>query len=113
MRIRYFAILPAVLVSFSGAAEAKTLTAAEIQSQIIGKKLCITQFDVCVRHNANGTSEYLKGGDDAGTWRLDGNKLCTKWKKARKGKEGCITFNLDGDLYSYTSGGNDRKLTVE
>lgn len=53
---------------------------------------------------SNGVSKYKSNGSasvkvsapntfkDTGTWRIDGNEFCTKYKALRKGAESCSTI---------------------
>ncbi|MEM7254133.1 MAG: hypothetical protein AAF493_22170 [Pseudomonadota bacterium] len=36
-------------------------------------------------------------GDDVGTWRIDGDQLCSQWKTVRDGTERCFTVYQTGE----------------
>lgn len=93
----------------SGIAYAETMTAAQIDSELIGKTLCGKSKaggTICVKHSAGGKSVVLSGGEkQTGVWRYEGNKHCTTWQKIRKGKEFCTTFDKTGSKYSNSFSG--------
>jgi hypothetical protein len=87
------------------------LTGDEIKAKLIGRQFSWRsvdgQFSGIVRYAPNGVvtttgnfSPNLKS--DSGTWRLNGNQLCTKFKKVRQGRETCPTYRLrpDGTIFS-------------
>ena len=69
--------------------------------------------DYSVHRRADG-SQTIKAGNfkDTGTWRVtDDGKLCSKWKKIRKGEERCdIRISVDGDKINMH--GDDGTKTV-
>lgn len=68
--------------------------------------------DFSQKISADGTAVLtFKGKNDAGRWRVDGDKGCASWTKLRNGKEACVAivrmpdgsyaaFNEDGFLNS-------------
>ncbi len=49
--------------------------------------------DFSQKLSADGTAVLtFKGKDDAGKWRVDGNKGCASWTKLRNGKEACVAI---------------------
>ena len=88
---------------------AKTMTADEIQNELIGKVLCAKRQaggSVCVKHNPGGKSAVISGAEkQTGAWRFEGNQHCTRWQKIRGGKEFCSTFEKDGSAYSNSGSG--------
>jgi hypothetical protein len=111
MKVWIFAL---AVASFATPTYAATMTAAQIESELIGKILCVTNQQgktICVRHKAGGKSEMVSGGEEqTGVWRFKGDKHCTTWQKIRKGKEFCSHFTKTGDSYSNSSAG---KITVK
>ncbi|MFK0687886.1 hypothetical protein ACFX5Q_06730 [Mesorhizobium sp. IMUNJ 23033] len=92
---------------------AETMTAKQIEEELIGRTLCITAKAgvVCARHKAGGTSEIVSGLEkQKGTWKLKGNKLCVTWEKIRAGKEGCAGYDKTKNAFSSPSFG---KITVK
>lgn len=58
------------------------------------------------KNNVTGTVTYAQegtakvgwnGGSDVGSWRINGDKFCTKYKKIRNGFETCFTFYKTGE----------------
>lgn len=50
-----------------------------------------------VSYAPDGTQTLKKGSfSDVGTYRIDGNQLCSKWKKIRNGAEECSTLYRTG-----------------
>lgn len=95
-------------------AMAETMTAAEIEAELIGKTLCVKNKQnktICVQHKAGGVSEVVSGPQlQTGVWRFKGNKHCAKWQKIRDGKELCSNFEKNGSSYSNSFSG---KITVK
>jgi frataxin-like iron-binding protein CyaY len=94
---------------FGGIVYAETMTAAQIDSELIGKTLCVKSKaggNICVKHNAGGKSVVVSGGEkQTGVWRYEGNQHCSTWQKIRKGKEMCSTFEKTGAKYSNSFSG--------
>ena len=83
---------------------AAPLTAAEIETNIIGKTVCIEtpRGEVCVRHEADGVTHSVSGmPDQTGTWRLDGDQHCVTWKGA---EERCTIFEKTDAGYATAAG---------
>lgn len=99
--------------TFAPNAFAETMTAKQIQGELIGKTLCINSNGrvVCARHNADGTSAIVSGDKQMGAWTIRGNKLCVKWEEIRAGKEMCSAYDKSkqGAYSSPTFG----KITVK
>jgi len=52
-------------------------------------------------------------GSDIGKWTIEGDTVCTKWSKWRKGEWRCFYFLKDGDWYSaYFTGANELNSRV-
>lgn len=79
-------------------AEEKTLTGAEIRSEIIGtplkgKRMLMTAK---ILHARDGTSKLEAPiRKRSGTWAIKGNQLCVTWEG--ESKADCITFTRKGD----------------
>lgn len=103
-----------VMLSTTIPALAETMTAAEIEAELIGKTLCVKNKqnqNICVRHKVGGVSEVVSGPElQTGVWRFKGNKHCTKWQKIRAGKEFCSNFEKYGSSYSNSFSG---KITLK
>lgn len=93
---------------------AETMTAAEIEAELIGKTLCVKNKQnktICVQHKVGGESEVVSGPQlQTGVWRFNGDKHCTKWQKIRDGKEFCSNFEKNGSSYSNSASG---KITLK
>jgi uncharacterized membrane protein len=89
----------AILASMSVPASAQTLSAAEVEAEIIGKTTCVEtpRGEVCVRHNADGTSNVVSGmPEQKGTWRMDEDHHCVTWPGA---EERCTNFERRSNGY--------------
>ena len=95
----------------SSHAFAKTLSGSDIQEQIIGKRIdwVINGSKGTTRYKNNGTSSVSikspKKLKDKGTWRIKGNKLCSKWTVIRGGKEKCSSFKTTNTKSVYKGAG--------
>ena len=48
-----------------------------------------------ITRDGNGNQSIVVAGSgyqDSGTYRIDGNQLCSKWKEIRDGAENCVTY---------------------
>ncbi len=100
-----FALMPPAL--------AETMTAKQIEGELIGRVLCIDAKAgvVCASHKPGGKSEIVSGQEkQTGTWKFKGNELCVTWQKIRRGKEGCASYEKTKSAYSSPSFG---KITVK
>jgi hypothetical protein len=96
-----------------GTALARDLGAPEIKAEIIGQPLRWSSTDGVLQGelylDTNGTARLTLDGhglDEAGIWRIDGDRLCTQWRAARGGEEKCYFLSTEtGGLYA-TTGGN-------
>ncbi len=77
----------------------KALTAAEMKKRFKGG----AAVDWVTPKGAKGSDVYVADGsayrisetakkEGPGSWRLAGNKLCTKWETFNGGKESCVTL---------------------
>lgn len=85
-------------------ANAQSMSAAEVEAEIIGKTVCVAtpNGEVCIRHNADNTSNVISGMPEmTGEWRMDGDQHCVTWPGA---DERCTAFARDGDGYVTDSG---------
>ncbi|GIL00962.1 MAG: hypothetical protein BroJett030_08610 [Alphaproteobacteria bacterium] len=99
-------MVPALLTAclLASPALAKSMTGSELKAAFVGKPLKWQTADGKIR----GTASYKADGSaaatgnfgsftsDTGSWRINGNKLCVKWKKIRGGKERCYTVEAKG-----------------
>ncbi|WP_147440301.1 hypothetical protein [Notoacmeibacter ruber] len=93
------AIATAALAGAVSPASAAPLTAAEIKAQMEGKTIKTRRFGMAITLNyrANGTvtARAFLGSVD-GTWRANGNQVCTTFPRGpAKGTE-CVTFEKIG-----------------
>lgn len=63
-----------------------------------------------ILRDGNGNQSIVVAGSgyqDSGTYRIDGNQLCSKWKEIRDGAENCVTFYLlpDGSYEAANASG--------
>lgn len=80
-------------------AQAETLNAQQVKALTVGKTVSwVTpdgQTKGYTRYKANGTAMTTvtapNAFKDSGTWRLEGNQLCSTWQIIRDGREGCST----------------------
>jgi hypothetical protein len=78
-------------------AVAASLSGKDISALVSGKsanwKSTDGKLSGTIRWSTNGslsvTGNFGKFSSDNGKWRVDGNKLCTKWNKLKKGAESC------------------------
>lgn len=112
-------LIGGILLLFAGCASAEKtlqesglqpLSGPELQKLFAGS----ARSAKWVNDRTNGTIKYSSsgavsvtwvgkgGGADTGKWRIVGNTVRTKWKKIRKGKEGCFrVYNTKGSTYRY------------
>ena len=78
-------------------AQAQTLSADQVKSVMVGKKITFVSndgsFKAVARYKRNGSakinaSEPRKFSEN-GQWRIDGNKFCSSWETIRGGNESC------------------------
>lgn len=103
-------VISSISLSLTANAFAKNLTAAEIKSNIAGKRVSWVTND-----GYKGTTKYSKNGtakvsikspkkfQDQGKWRTKGNKICNKWEQIREGKEKCFTLKYTDKKGVFTS----------
>ena len=80
------------------------MSAAEIETEIIGKTVCVStpNGDICIRHNADNTSNVVSGMPEmTGQWRMDGDQHCVTWPGA---DERCTPFERVNGSYATASG---------
>ena len=70
-----------------------------------------------VSYLPDGTQTLKKGSfEDVGNYRIDGNQICSKWKKIRNGKEECsVLYKIGEKEYrvAYPSGREGGMLTFK
>lgn len=110
--MRKFTLAICTVLAFSVPATAKTLTGAELQEKLVGKRIKFENTDGTIK----GTTRYNKNGKarvsltkpnrfkDKGIWWIKGNKLCNQWEQIREGEPKCFTYK---ELGPKTYGGRD------
>jgi hypothetical protein len=95
--------------TFATAAFAAPLTGEQIKATISGKsaKWSSGKIGGTIGWKADGTQTVTGNfngfSEDSGRWRIQGNKLCSSWKKIRNGSERCDTWESKGGK-KYQSG---------
>lgn len=93
--------LAALAVCFlQSPAIAETLNAEQVRSLMINKHVTWStpdgEWTGSSRYKSNGKSSISvtkpEKFSDRGTWKINGNVFCSKWKKLRDGKERCSTI---------------------
>ncbi|MCP1199848.1 hypothetical protein [Notoacmeibacter sp. MSK16QG-6] len=92
-------VFAAMLAGAPSAADARPLTAAEIEAQMAGKTIKARRFgmNITLNYRPDGTvtARAFLGSVD-GTWRARGNQVCTTFPRGpAKGTE-CVTFEKIG-----------------
>lgn len=66
------------------------------------------------RYNADGTvsGRTSNGSTDTGVWSIDGDRVCTQWKKWEQGQRYCGVVLRFGDQYQLTINGTARSRFV-
>ena len=87
---------------------AQTLNGDELKAAFSGKSSTWHTKDGKLKGTNNFTADgkaKITGNfgaftEDTGVWRIQGDKICTKYKKVRGGKEACYSMNRlpDGSL---------------
>jgi hypothetical protein len=108
------AALAAVWISTSTAAanDFKMLDDAALRSALSGKtvRLDTRIGSIPISFRADGTMtgrapdlvSYLGRGYDTGTWWIDDNRLCQKWKLWLDGESYCFTIRQSGQTVQWT-----------
>jgi hypothetical protein len=67
-----------------------------------------------VTYNRDGTLDGLSGSDsDTGDWTIEGDTVCSRWRKWRNGERRCFYFMKDGERYAvYFTGTNELNATA-
>lgn len=106
---RILAVGAAALLYSQSLADAETLTAEQVQSVMIGKRIDWATPD----GRTTGYSMYKKNGSstltitapnkmkDKGTWRIVGDEFCSKWTTIRDGQEACSTLRTTNQAGLY------------
>ena len=80
-------------------ASAKTLSAAEVRSEMLGKTIKTRRFGlgITMRYAPNGTvsAKSIAGSLD-GTWRARGNQICTTFPSGPAKGTQCVSFEKLG-----------------
>lgn len=74
---------------------AKTLTAAEVQSEMLNKTIVTRQFgmNVTMRYRSGGVvSAKALIGSVNGTWRAKDNKICSTFPRGPAKGTSCVSF---------------------
>jgi hypothetical protein len=113
----------ALCASAVSASDFKTLGDEDLKSAVTGKTLRLeTQIGaIPISFRADGTmtgrssdlASYLGRGYDTGSWWVDNNQLCQKWKLWMDAKSYCFTLKQAGPKVQWTrSDGLKGTLTV-
>ncbi|MEM7191853.1 MAG: hypothetical protein AAF405_03120 [Pseudomonadota bacterium] len=94
-------ILGAVLLSalMPTASEARPLSAAEVQREMLNKTIVTRQFgmNVTMRYRPGGTvTAKALIGTVTGTWRPQGNKICSTFPSGPAKGTSCVSFTRTG-----------------
>ena len=95
-----FAVATAAIAGAAQAENWKKLGEAELKDRfanatISGRSNSGVPFEVT--YDAGGKIMGLSGGyADEGTWWVNGDTICRKWKKWDKGQERCSTVEMNG-----------------
>ncbi|CTQ55908.1 hypothetical protein LP7551_04458 [Roseibium album] len=84
-----------------------SLAASVSPDEVIGKTWFFQQGGAEGKVTYNRTSVKVRSGGKTfnGTLRVSGNKICTKYKTLRNGKESCFTVSKTKTGYKTSSGG--------
>ncbi|KIC32058.1 hypothetical protein [Leisingera sp. ANG-S5] len=88
-------LLIGLLAALSGCRdEVRMLTAEELQAFFThDRKIAFTRLALSGTAvlRTDGTFEVTipRVGEDTGTWRLDGDRICSRWAEFRRGQELC------------------------
>ncbi|GGB38231.1 hypothetical protein GCM10011316_07850 [Roseibium aquae] len=96
----FFFVLLMAVVSVPMPAQANTLTAREIQAEMLNKTIVTHRFGmrVTMRYLPGGvvTARALIGSMD-GTWRARGNEICSTFPSGPAKGTSCVSFKRLGD----------------
>jgi len=98
--MRSILVASAVLILMSAPVAAQTLKGDELKAAFSGKSTTWQSKDGKRKGSANLTADgkaSIKGNfgaftEDTGVWRIQGDEICTKYKKMRGGKEKCYSI---------------------
>ena len=69
-----------------------------------------TKYKVFYKEGGELTFNMENGFYDEGTWKIDGDKICLKWNRIRRGQLYCLSgFTVDGDKVAYTNEADNSK----
>ena len=89
-------------------AEAKTLTAREVQAEMLNKTIVTRRFGmrITMRDKPGGvvSAKALLGSMD-GTWKARGNKICSTFPRGPAKGTSCVSFRRLGDKQYISSEG--------
>jgi len=106
---KILAISASALLTFQSAALADTLSAEQVKSVMVGKRIDWVTLDGGTKghskYKRNGTATVSITGPnklkDTGSWRIVGNRFCSTWKVIRDGQEGCSTIRTTDEAGLY------------
>lgn len=87
------------LVATSTEAEGKTLSRSEIRAEMLDKTITTRRFGLRVTmvYRSNGTVRASTAiGSVNGTWRHQGNKVCTTFPSGPSKGTSCVSFDRTG-----------------
>jgi hypothetical protein len=109
--MRIALLVLAAALSWTTVGWAADLSGDEIKAMLIGKNFAFKtndgKFSGRIIYAANGSVQMngklpLGLKSETGVWRVDGNRLCIKYKKIRGGDETCLTYEArpNGTFFS-------------
>ena len=103
-RVRAFGFLASLLMGMlmsMGTTYSKELSQRELRQLFPGTFVAyaygVARISLTAR--ADGTVHGKMGKADSGTWRVNGNVLCIKFKRWLKGRNRCSTVSKNGVWY--------------
>ena len=112
-RLLAFLLFP-MLMFTSIEVSAKSLNAAEIRKEMLGKNVVTRRFGMSIRmrYSSNGTvsaKSFL--GSIKGTWRARGNQICTTFPSGPAKGTDCVSFKKLGPKRFQSSKGVRFRVT--
>ncbi len=99
--VRFLSLAALVIVAGCvTSSDTATMTAAEIQSELVGQRLGYDgAFSGDLMYKPGGVLSYTASGKSySGNWRLQGDKMCTRFEtNVRDRKWSCFTFERTGN----------------
>ncbi len=108
-------LVASVLATMPAYAAEQPLSGEELQAMVTdvdiefsGRGLSgVTSY----RLDGTATTKLTIGFSDSGNWWLDGDQVCTRWERFRRGEASCFTVHpSEGNTYQTSSGFTIRAL---